>query len=191
MGDSSARPNASAFCREIYPFIFCSREVYLRFRPQQVDNNSALEQGRRSIPTCIHDCTESDPVPLRRTTLRSDRLNWTESPWIPFSLLDQEIYEQLQSKAHVFSDSALCLSGKGPPLLRSDPNITSALRHCWWASGARATGLRRTHHGPTTRRSPEDYGNDKVHPYNSKGRILLMSMYNDIHWDQQRNEKVC
>ena len=47
--------------------------------------------------------------------------NWIgqKSPWSSYSWLDQEIYEQLQSKVYVFSDSLLCLVGKSPPHPRS------------------------------------------------------------------------
>ena len=31
----------------------------------------------------------------------------------------------------------------------------------------------------------------KVHPRDFKGRIILMSMYNDIEWAQKNNEDMC
>ena len=33
-------------------------------------------------------------------------------------------------------------------------------------------------------------GSDNTHPYNFKGRIIFVSIYNDMDWDQQCNEDV-
>ena len=32
---------------------------------------------------------------------------------------------------------------------------------------------------------------DRTHPINLNGRIVVMSMYNDIGWDKKRHEEVC
>ena len=63
-------------------------------------------------------------------------------------------------------------------------------RNCWWANGIRVEYFPKNHHA-ARRRSPKVHREKKGDPAQFQGRIIFMSMFNNIIWWTKDNEQEC
>ena len=130
--------------------------------------------------------------------------NWKHSSWKYLSLVgDEEVISLLHNKVHVFSDSVLCL-GK----MNENPQSNYAWedRLMWSKSSSEYRALDTIDGEPmdfewnifprfTTlqlvREVQEFMSKMSIQPEDFTGRILFMSMFNDISWGSQDNEQEC
>ena len=102
-----------------------------------------------------------------------------------YSLRDGRVSEQLKSKVYLFSDSVLFLGGQCPTHQLAAPVWEGARVGCFVET--RDSG---NHHLHDIKGAlvefvcicPEDTSQ-------FRGGVISMSKYNDIHWDQNRNEE--
>ena len=131
-------------------------------------------------------------------------INWEDSSWKYLSLVgDEEVISHLHAKVYVFSDSVFCL-GK----MNENPQSTYAWedRLTWFKSSSEYKALDKIDGEPmkfewnifpgfTTlqlvREVQELLSRLSVQPENFTGRIIFMSMFNDISWASKDNEKEC
>ena len=131
-------------------------------------------------------------------------INWEKSSWKYFSLIgDEQVISLQRTKVYVFSDSVLCL-GK----MNENPqsNIAWEDRLTWFKSSPEFRALDKIDGEPmefewnifrgfTTlqlvREVQELLSRLSVEPENFTGRIIFMSMFNDISWRSKDNEKEC
>ena len=130
-------------------------------------------------------------------------INWEDSSWKQLSLVsDEEVISLSHAKVYVFSDSVLCL-GK----MNQNPTSNSAWEEklSWFKSSSKYRTL------DTIDGEPMEFEwnifpgfnklqlCNKVHQFMSKlgdpsefkGRIIFMSMLNDILWGSEDNEREC
>ena len=94
------------------------------------------------------------------------KYNWDYSSWKHLSLIgDEEVISLSHAKVYVFSDSVLCL-GK----MNENPGFTT-LQLC--------------------NKVQEFLSNMSTEPEDFTGRIIFMSMFNDISWGSEENEREC
>ena len=131
-------------------------------------------------------------------------INWEDSSWKYLSLVgDEEVISLLHTKVYVFSDSVLCL-GK----MNENPQSNNAWedRLKLFKSSTEYRALDKTGGEPmefewnifpgfTTlqlcNKVQELLSRLSVEPEIFTGRIIFMSMFNDISWGSQDNEKEC
>ena len=129
-------------------------------------------------------------------------MNWEDSSWKYLSLVgDEEVISLLHTKVYVFSDSVFCL-GK----MNENPqsNIAWEDRLTWFKSSQEYRDLDRIHGEPmefewnifpgfTTlqlcSKVQELLSRLSVTPEKFTGRIIFMSMLNDISWGSEDTEK--
>ena len=116
---------------------------------------------------------------------------------------DEEVISLLQTKVYVFSDSVLCLGkmNENPP-----SNIAWEDRLTWFKSSPQYRDLDKIDGEPmefewnilpgfTTLQLSHNVHELllrlSVTPENFTGRIIFMSMFNDISWESKDNEKEC
>ena len=131
-------------------------------------------------------------------------MNWVDSSWKHVSLIcDEEVISLSHAKVYVFSDSVLCFGkmNENPP-----SNTVWEDKLTWFKSSQEYRNLDRIDGGPlefewnifpgfTTLQLC-----NKVQEFMSKmsekteeftGRIIFMSMFNDISWRSQDNDQEC
>ena len=131
-------------------------------------------------------------------------INWEDSSWKYLSLIgDEQVISLLHTKVYVFSDSVLCL-GK----MNGNPqsNIAWEDRLTWFKSSSEYRALDRIDGEPmefewnifpgfTTlplcHKVQELLSRLSVTPEKFTGRIISMSMFNDISWGSEDNKKEC
>ena len=131
-------------------------------------------------------------------------INWEDSSWKYLSLVgDEEVTSLSHTMVYVFSDSVLCL-GK----MNENPQSNCALedRLTWFKSSSAYRALDNIDGEPmefewnifpgfTTlqlvREVQEFLSKLSVQPEDFTGRIVFMSMFNDISWRSKDNEKEC
>ena len=131
-------------------------------------------------------------------------IKWEDSSWKYLSLIgDEQVISLLYTKVYVFSDSVLCL-GKtnGNP----QSNIAWEDKLTWFKSSSEYRALDTIDGEPmefewnifpgfTTlqlcHKVQEQRSRLSVTPEKFSGRIIFMSMFNDISWGSQDNEKEC
>ena len=131
-------------------------------------------------------------------------INWEHSSWKYLSLVgDERAISLLHTKVYVFSDSVLCL-GK----MNENPQSNYAWedRLTWFKSSSENRTLDRTDGEPmefewnifpgfTTlqlcHKVKELLSRLSVTPATFTGRIIFMSMFNDISWGSKDNKKEC
>ena len=127
-------------------------------------------------------------------------INWEDSSWKHLSLIgDEEVISLPHSKVYVFSDSVLCL-GK----MNENPqsNIAWEDRLTWFKSSSQYRTLDTIDGEPmeyfpgfTTlqlcHKVQELLSRMSVTPEKFTGRIIFMSMFNDISWGSKDNKKEC
>ena len=130
--------------------------------------------------------------------------NWGDSSWKQFSLVsDEEVVSLSHAKVNVFSDSVLCL-GKMSENPQSNTVWEDTLT--WFKSSSQYRALdtidgepmefeRNIFPGFTTLqfcyKVQEFLSKMSVEPEEFKGRIIVMSMFNDISWRSKENEQGC
>ena len=129
-------------------------------------------------------------------------INWENSSWKYLSLIgDEQVISLLHTKVYVFSDSVLCF-GKMNEDLQS--NIAWEDRLTWFKSSPEYRALDRIDGEPmefewnifpgfTTlqlcHKVQELLSRLSVTPEKFTGRIIFMSMFNDISWRSKNNKK--
>ena len=129
------------------------------------------------------------------------RISWESSPWKQFSLVnDEEVISLSHAKVYVFSDSVLCLG-------KVNQNPTSNIVWEEWLEWFKDSPQHRILH--TIDCEPMELSNiypgftivqlvDEVEKFMNKmrdpaefqGRIIFMSMFNDIIWRKTMNRNV-
>ena len=130
--------------------------------------------------------------------------NWENSSWKCLSLIDDEEVISLQrTKVYVFSDSVLCL---GKIHENSQSNTAWEERLAWFKSSQESRAVDKIDGEPfefewnifpgftTLQLSHKVQGlllRLGETPENFTGRIIFMSMFNDISWVSKDNKKEC
>ena len=131
-------------------------------------------------------------------------INWDDSSWKHLSLIgDEEVISLSHAKVYVFSDSVLCLGKmnenpqsntvwedkltwfKSSPEYRALDNIDGEPMEFEWNIFPGFTTLQ------LVREVQELLSRLSVEPKKFTGRIIFMSMFNDISWGSQDNEQEC
>ena len=131
-------------------------------------------------------------------------INWEDSSWKYLSLVgDEQVISILHTKVHVFSDSVLC---RGKMNENPQSNIAWEDRLTWFKSSPQYRTLDKINGEPiefewnifpgfTTlqlcHKVQELLSRLSVTPENFTGRIIFMSMFNDISWGSKDNKKEC
>ena len=115
-----------------------------------------------------------------------DKILWRKDSWTRLSLTDDEIVINLQrTKVYVFSDSVLCL---GKVVQHSESNEA-------WKNRVAGIQSEKSYRGFTTLQlcgKVSDLLSDLGQtPETFTGRILFMSMFNDISCDRKDNKDEC
>ena len=131
-------------------------------------------------------------------------INWEDSSWKYLSLIgDEQVISLQRTKVYVFSDSVLCFEkmNENPQL-----NIAWEERLTWFKSSPEYRALDRIDGEPTEfewnifpgfntlqlcNKVQELLLRWSVTPEKFTGRIIFMSMFNDISRGSQDNEKEC
>ena len=135
---------------------------------------------------------------------RVNTINWEDSSWKYLSLVgDEEVMSLLHTKVYVFSDSVICLGKmnenpqshyawedrltwcKSSPEYRALDKVDGEPMEFEWNIFTGFTTLQLCH------KVQELRSKLSVQPENFTGRIIFMSMLNDISWGSKDNEKEC
>ena len=123
-------------------------------------------------------------------------INWEDSSWqyLPF-VGDEQVISLLHTKVHVFSDSVLCLGkmNQNPQskiaweidVYRALDNIDGEPLEFEWNIFPGFTTLQLCH------KVQELLSRLSVTSLKITGRIIFMSMFNDISWRSKDNKKEC
>ena len=131
-------------------------------------------------------------------------INWDLSSWKHLTLIsDEEVISLSHTKVHVFSDSVLCL---GKVNENPQPSTVWEDKVTWFTSSPQYRALDRIDGEPmefewnifpgfTTlqlcNKVQEFQSKMSVEPEDFTGRIIFMSMFNDISWGSKDNEREC
>ena len=130
-------------------------------------------------------------------------INWEDSSWKHLSLVsDEEVISLSHAKVYVFSDSVLCL-GK----VNQNPTSSSAWEEklSWFKSSSQYRTLDTIDGEPMEFEwnifpgftslqlcnKVREFMSKMGDPSECKGRIIFMSMFNDIIWGSEDNEREC
>ena len=131
-------------------------------------------------------------------------INWEDSSWKYLSLIgDEQVISLHRTTVYVFSDSVLCL-GK----MNENPqsNMAWENRWTWFKSSQEYRALDRIDGEPMelewnifpgfstlqlSHKVQELLSRLSVTPEKFSGRIIFMSMFNDISWRSKDNKKEC
>ena len=130
-------------------------------------------------------------------------INWEDSSWKQLSLVnDEEVISLSHAKVYVFSDSVQCL-GK----MNQNPQSNTVWEHklTWFKSSSQYRTFDTIDREPIkfewniSQDSPhcssatksQEFMSKMSDPSECKGRIIFMSMFNDILWGSEDNEQEC
>ena len=130
-------------------------------------------------------------------------INWEDSSWKPLSLIDEEVISLSHAKVYICSDSVLFLGkmSQNPP-----SNTVWEDKLTWFKSSSQYRTLDTIDGEPiefectifpgfTTlqlcNKVQEFMSKMSDQPEEFKGRIVFMSMFNDISWGSEDNEQEC
>ena len=131
------------------------------------------------------------------------QIRWPTSSWEKLSLVnDKEAIRISTAKVYVFSDSVLCL-GKMREFPQSNVEWENKLQ--WFQDSKQYREFDRIDGEPTEFEwnifpgfntfqilsGVQNLGDLNSKPEQFKGRIIFLSMYDDIRWGNSRNEEVC
>ena len=121
--------------------------------------------------------------------------------WMSTNLLHSRAYQYSTAKVYVFSDSVLCLEKMGDVLVESwkskiqwhsDNNYFKDLNRI---DGRPMEFEWKIFPGPTRvgklNQIQQMMGQLQCEPENFTGRIIFMSMFNDIVWDAKGSDEIC
>ena len=131
-------------------------------------------------------------------------INWEDSSWKQLSLVsDEEVISLSYAKVYVFSDPVLCL---GKMNQNPESNTIWEAKLTWFKSSSQYRTLD-TIDGESMEfewnifpgfstlqfcnKVQEFMSKMRDPPKQSKGRIIFMSMFNDILWGSEDNEQEC
>ena len=130
-------------------------------------------------------------------------INWVDSSWKHLSLIDEEVISLSHAQVYVFSDSVLCLGKvhqnpqsntfwedmltwfKSSPQYRTLDAIDGEPMEFEWKNFPGFTTLQ------ICNKVQEFLSKMSVKPEEFTGRIIVMSMFNDISWGSLDNEQEC
>ena len=182
-----------------------------------VTMESAVFMGKNYLNNCQSIANTTDltlkqmfDISEKFITEQSDEIygvitiNWEDSSWKYLSLVgDEQVISLLHRKVYVFSDSALCLGKmnenpesnsawedkltcfKSSPEYRALDRIDGEPMEFEWNIIPGFTALQLCH------KVQEFLSKMSVTPEEFTGRIIFMSMSNDISWGSKDNKKEC
>ena len=124
-----------------------------------------------------------------------------ELRWISTRLLHSRAYQYANAKVYVFSDSVLCMGKMGNV---SDESWKDKIQ--WYSKNNFFSELNRIDGKPMEfewkifpgfrtagilNEIQKTMGELQCDPANFKGKIIFMSMFNDIEWEARGNEGLC
>ena len=130
-------------------------------------------------------------------------INWEDFPWKQLSLVsDEEVISPSHANVYVFSDSVLCL---GKVNQNPTPNAVWEEQLSWFKDSPQYRTLDTIDGEPmefewnifpgfTTLQlcnNVQEFMTKMGDPSQFKGRIIFMSMFNDIMWGSEDNEREC
>ena len=130
-------------------------------------------------------------------------INWEDSLWKHLSLVsDEEVISLSHAKVYVFSDSVLCF---GKMTQNPESNTVLERQFDWFKSSSQYRTLDTIDGEPmefewnifpgfTTLQlcnKVQEFMSKMSDPSQFQGRIILMSMFNDISWGSEDNEQEC
>ena len=128
-------------------------------------------------------------------------INFQDVRWVSTSLLHSRAYQYSSAKVYIFSDSVLCLGKMG-----DDPVELWKKQIQWYSDNNYFSELNRIDGQPmkfewkifpglTTVRIlnqiQQMMGDLQCELENFTGRIIFMSMFNDLVWDAEGNDEIC
>ena len=131
--------------------------------------------------------------------------NWEDSSGEHLSLIgDEESHQSLAREGlRIFRFCVMPWKGESEPTIKfclgrqvkvvqEFTTIQNFGRNWWWANGIRVDFFRRIHHIAALQQSPRvTVKNERKSKNNFTGRIIFLSMLNDISWRSQDNEQEC
>ena len=127
-------------------------------------------------------------------------INSVDNSWKRLSLIgDEEVISLSHAKVYVFSDSVLCKMSENPQsntvweqqLVQDFTTMQSFGHNWWWANGIRVEYFPRIHHIAALQQSPRVPVKNERKARSFTGRIIFMSLFNDISWRSPDNEQEC
>ena len=115
------------------------------------------------------------------------QISWEGSPWRQLSLVNnEEVISLSHAKVYVFSDSVLRLGkvNQKPPQYRTLDTIDGEPMAFEWNIFPRFTKLQLVD-------KVQEFINKMGDPAQFQGGIIFMSMFNDIIWGSEDNEREC
>ena len=132
------------------------------------------------------------------------QISWESSPWKHLSLVvnDEEVISLSHAKVYVFSDSVSCL---GKMNQNATSNSASERQLSWFKESSQDRTLDTVDGEPvefewnisqdslhcSSSKKSKSSMNKMGEPEQYQGRIIFMSMFNDISWRSQDNEQEC
>ena len=128
-------------------------------------------------------------------------INFQDLRWVSTSLLHRRAYQYATAKVYVFSDSVLCLGKIG-----NNPVESWKKQIQWYSDNDYSSELNRIDGQPmefeweifpgftaagTLNEIQQMMGKLQCEPENFTGRIIFMSMFNDIVWNAKGNDELC
>ena len=170
-------------------------------------SGSSRKRLRREFKTCTGPSLENSGTALQGNrkavsgqteTAGRSVIDFQDSRWMSTSLLHNRAYQYSTAKVYVFSDSVLCLGKMG-----NDPVESWKSKIQWYSDNNYSKDLNRINGKPmefewkifpglTTvgilNQIQQMMGELQCEPENFTGRIIFMSMFNDIVWDAKGND---
>ena len=165
--------------------------------------HSIKNTGNNLTMKQMFDISEKLPVGQSDETYGVTPINWEGSSWKQLSFVsDEEVISLSRAKVYVFSDSVLCL---GKMNQNPQSNTVWEDKLTWFKSSSQYRTLDTidgepmefewtTFPGFTTLQlcnRVQEFMSKMSDPSEFKGRIIFMSMFNDISWGSEDNEREC
>ena len=185
-------------------YVFDIGSIYIMGKEYSENLRSIENRGNNLTTKQIFDISEKLIVGQSDEIFGVTRINWEDSSWKHLSLVsDEQVISLLHVKVYVFSDSVLCL-GK----IHQNPQSNTVWEDklTWFKSSSQYKTLDTIDGEPmefewnifpgfTTlqlcNKVQEFLSKMSEKPEEFKGRIIFMSMFNDISWGSQDNEQEC
>ena len=170
--------------------VHLGRDYSLNLRSVKNQSSKSVDQFFRTTEKLIKEQTEITGL---------STLNWDQPMWRESSLLRDRVVRIMTSKTYVFSDSVLCLGGiSREPVQAWKDKIKWYLETCYLKELDRTDGeqieleqtiLPRFTTVGILNEIQNMMAEFLCEPEQFKGRIIVMSMFNDITWRTPGNEE--
>ena len=160
-------------------------------------------QGKNLILKKMFEISEQLILEQSDEIFGVSKISWESSPWKQLSLVnDEEVISLSHAKVYVFSDSVSCLGKVNP---NPTSNFAWTEKKSWFKSSPQYRTLHTIDGEPmefernifprfTTLQlinKVQEFMIKMGDPSQFKGRIIFMSMFNDIIWCNKDNEQEC